>query len=304
LLKTEIHCKTTSPLFMAGADSDSPELRAPSIKGVMRYIWRAIQGAGELSQLRILEGELFGNADGDRTCRSPWRLQVIMDKPLPTTPTTRDLLPYRERNRLPTPCIDQNLTFTCRITSGTDTEEHLNMVRLFILTCILGGFGRRSRKGMGTVVVEKIEGIGENISKASTLENITALLNALSEFCEYTLDKPSSVISTRDITDDGKKKANYPYIEKVTLLNKKMLAAPEMRVRIGFAVHIEKAQNPYEMFLGAGGSERFASSLILSTIPARGDLQLCIVTQLHCTKDLDPKIRDDFLSLLEKEVKK
>lgn len=36
-------CETVTPMFLTGADSKKPEFRAPSIKGLMRFWWRAIQ---------------------------------------------------------------------------------------------------------------------------------------------------------------------------------------------------------------------------------------------------------------------
>ncbi len=33
--------ETITPLFLAGADGQTPELRPPSIKGMMRFWWRA-----------------------------------------------------------------------------------------------------------------------------------------------------------------------------------------------------------------------------------------------------------------------
>ncbi|WP_345894648.1 type III-B CRISPR module RAMP protein Cmr1 [Phaeodactylibacter xiamenensis] len=38
------HCKVITPMFLAGADGQTPELRAPSIKGAMRFWWRALNG--------------------------------------------------------------------------------------------------------------------------------------------------------------------------------------------------------------------------------------------------------------------
>ena len=37
-------CETITPMFMYEADGITPELRPASIKGVMRFWWRAING--------------------------------------------------------------------------------------------------------------------------------------------------------------------------------------------------------------------------------------------------------------------
>jgi len=55
-------CETVTPMFMAGADGKEPELRAPSIKGVLRFWWRAINGYLELKDLREREAAIFGGS--------------------------------------------------------------------------------------------------------------------------------------------------------------------------------------------------------------------------------------------------
>jgi CRISPR-associated protein Cmr1 len=61
--KMIIECETVTPLLMHGADGKTPELRPASIKGVMRFWWRAIHGNLPLKELREKEGEIFGNTE-------------------------------------------------------------------------------------------------------------------------------------------------------------------------------------------------------------------------------------------------
>ncbi|RUM75097.1 MAG: type III-B CRISPR module RAMP protein Cmr1, partial [Sulfurovum sp.] len=56
-------CETITPMFMYGADGKTPELRPASIKGVMRFWWRAIHGNLSLEDLKEQEGEIFGDTD-------------------------------------------------------------------------------------------------------------------------------------------------------------------------------------------------------------------------------------------------
>ncbi len=48
----EFECETITPMFLAGADGKTPELRPPSIKGLMRFWWRAINGHLPLNNLK------------------------------------------------------------------------------------------------------------------------------------------------------------------------------------------------------------------------------------------------------------
>jgi CRISPR type III-B/RAMP module RAMP protein Cmr1 len=56
-------CETITPMFMYGADSKTPELRPASIKGVMRFWWRAINGDLPLDKLKKQEYEIFGSTE-------------------------------------------------------------------------------------------------------------------------------------------------------------------------------------------------------------------------------------------------
>ena len=54
-------CETITPMFLRGADGRTPELRAPSIKGAMRYWWRAINGHLAPNELLAMESAIFGD---------------------------------------------------------------------------------------------------------------------------------------------------------------------------------------------------------------------------------------------------
>jgi CRISPR-associated protein Cmr1 len=55
-------------MFLAGANQEMPELRAPSFKGMLRFWWRAAAWArlADLDALSIRESEVFGSANGGR----------------------------------------------------------------------------------------------------------------------------------------------------------------------------------------------------------------------------------------------
>ena len=306
LIKTEIRCKTTAPMFMAGSKKNEPELRAASIKGVMRYIWRAAQRSTNLQEMKREEGKLFGNADGDNTCVCPWRIHVYLAEPRPTPSKKQDLLPYRQGNarggRLPTESIMPEMVFTVRIIGGKCLEQHINIVRLFVLTCMLGGFGRRSRKGMGTVAIEGITGSGEAVDTEPTIENCCKLLNGLFDDKRYVLDQSKSIITPASSAAPTPPE-KYPYIERIQIFDGKKKDAPTLQEIIGRAAHNNKLKHPSDKFLGEGGRTRFASSILISTIPAPTTTQYyCIVTQLYCTKEPTPVNRGTFLAKLQEGV--
>jgi len=71
MIKRTFECEVLTPLFLGGADArGAPELRVPSIRGAMRYWYRALLGGSVLLDnqeplqiLHTLENELFGSTD-------------------------------------------------------------------------------------------------------------------------------------------------------------------------------------------------------------------------------------------------
>ena len=61
--RISFECRSVTPMFMYGADGSTPELRPASIKGVLRFWWRAIHGDLSLKELHEKEGEIFGSTD-------------------------------------------------------------------------------------------------------------------------------------------------------------------------------------------------------------------------------------------------
>ena len=63
----ELTLQTVTPLLLAGANNQMPEIRAPALRGAMRYWWRAtlggVIGDSNLDGLRLLETMVFGSPD-------------------------------------------------------------------------------------------------------------------------------------------------------------------------------------------------------------------------------------------------
>ena len=76
----------TTPLFLGGADLQNgrPELRPPSIKGVLRFWWRALAWSrhdGDLSKIHSAEAELFGAAGDAKTGGQASSSAAVMPRP-------------------------------------------------------------------------------------------------------------------------------------------------------------------------------------------------------------------------------
>ena len=61
--RLQLTCEVVTPLFCAGADQQRPEIRPPSIRGAMRFWWRALHGAAvgnDIKALQQQESAVFG----------------------------------------------------------------------------------------------------------------------------------------------------------------------------------------------------------------------------------------------------
>jgi len=67
--EAKIRLKAISPLFMRGADQGKAEFRSASVKGVMRWWFRALAGnyLASIDELREIEGSFFGSAGGRKS---------------------------------------------------------------------------------------------------------------------------------------------------------------------------------------------------------------------------------------------
>ncbi|MBU1488015.1 type III-B CRISPR module RAMP protein Cmr1, partial [bacterium] len=169
------NCKTITPMFLAGADKERPELRAPSIKGAMRFWWRAVKGMDDISKLKEAESKIFGGT-GEKEGRSKITVRVMIykfigdnlekDNELKWKYNGDDtgigyllystMLPNRERSY-----IKDGFPFSVRLSChDKDVQELRQAIASFWVLVYLGGLGNRSRRGGGNMVIPsyKVEG--------------------------------------------------------------------------------------------------------------------------------------------------
>lgn len=198
--KITFTCETITPMFIAGADGETPELRAPSIKGALRFWWRALNGHLSLKELKEREGQIFGSTEQ----RSRVIIRVI--EPLKYEQVEAAMLPHKIKDKSYTPCFKEKKSFKVQFSLP---EAYLNPIKnLFILTTILGGFGKRSRRGFGSVKITAIDEITFTFPN-----NISSIYNYLNPnfFC---LDNDNDKITIRSKNQQDNK---YPYIKSIEL---------------------------------------------------------------------------------------
>ena len=172
-------CETITPMFLAGADGTTPELRAPSIKGALRFWWRAMNGDKDLKTLQEEETKIFGGTSGDSGQRSNVLIRVSNgdlkeSKTLPvsiimTRSKGRDIrvnifeyLAYGtydwnkdlKQNILKRPFIETNQVFQIHL-SFRDEKYKDEIIDALKLASYFGGIGSKSRNGFGSFKVKE-----------------------------------------------------------------------------------------------------------------------------------------------------
>jgi CRISPR-associated protein Cmr1 len=167
------HLKTITPLFMAGADQSTAELRAPSFRGEMRYWQRAliggINGTGkeETKQMASYERGVFGATDivsfiQIRVHNQSLNIDFLEREGSSRADATgRDYLLWSvlQRRRAVLPQSTFQVTLAARRYEEEKDKILLERaVSSFWLLTHLGGVGARSRRCAGSLSVIETKG--------------------------------------------------------------------------------------------------------------------------------------------------
>ncbi|MEM8524998.1 MAG: type III-B CRISPR module RAMP protein Cmr1 [Bacteroidota bacterium] len=169
-------CETITPMFLAGADGRTPELRAPSIKGAMRFWWRAMHGHLPLNELKAEEDKIFGGTDRRSSVILTARYvdENINNHTVPKFNYIRDykenkigvryfnvLFYFHDKDR---EGIAPGVRFEIKLRSQ-DKSHLIKAATTFWLFSILGGLGSRSRRGNGSFRIIRSKRNGLNSSE-------------------------------------------------------------------------------------------------------------------------------------------
>ncbi|WP_431768794.1 type III-B CRISPR module RAMP protein Cmr1 [Salinibacter sp.] len=171
---TRYTLKTITPLFLRGPDGETPELRPPSFKGMLRYWWRALHPM-PVDRLREAEAERFGSGGDAEGGQSPIRLRLDHSglsedryKPVPRAGKN-----FRNRGFKPGEEFDLVVTVGPRALGRQ--EEIDATLRLMLL---LGGVGNRSRRGFGSLRLIAVNGVQREVPE-DPLEDVETHLGRL-----------------------------------------------------------------------------------------------------------------------------
>jgi len=164
----KLKCQIITPMFMAGADGRTPELRPSEFKGMMRWWWRAIKAEDDTEKLRKDEAKIFGGT-GEKDGRS--KVSIVIDNHHPPSDFIGENISSEIRDKngckyllystfalkvrgepLIRKYIKDGYNFTINL-KAHDKESYKQALASLWLSIYLGGFGTRARRGGGNLVV-------------------------------------------------------------------------------------------------------------------------------------------------------
>jgi CRISPR-associated protein Cmr1 len=264
-------CEVVTPMFLAGADGSTPELREPSIKGALRFWWRALHGCLPIDDienpncavqkgLRTQEAEIFGRG-GDKARRSC--LIIKTTHPEWDKNFRAELLPHKKQGSTKAfnPKTPQSFQVNLSLTRLFEDFDINRLEALFVLTFALGGFGKRSRRGFGSVRIVK-----KNDVMFQMPCDLSAILEYVLKFNrDYRYDSQNDrILLVKPDLLNGKYQKVYPYIEEIRIGND-YNSGFELVERIGESSHA------YQTNLNGCPSPRFASPTYVSTLKDKTD---------------------------------
>jgi len=176
-------CETITPMFMYGADGKTAELRPASIKGVMRFWWRAIHGNSNIKELKEAESLIFGSTKERSKVNIRVRKKEFKVKKFAEIKEKFDYLFFsiKMQNKEEPKEYFEKIKFEV-ILSSSDKKALTEASYSFILLSLFGGLGSRSRRGGGSFVINSIS--DENYSHF-LLKDIKNLNNIYEKIREY-----------------------------------------------------------------------------------------------------------------------
>lgn len=223
--KITFEIETITPMFLSGADQSKAELRAASIKGLLRFWWRALQAESDLDELRKKEARIFGSSDEKLGGGSSFSIRVITHGDLKPTKdkflsnpqyqvqvedktykiNILEYLAYgtyeyvkKQGNVFTREHYPAKTKFDIVVNFADETWKN-EVLKTFYVWCIFGGIGSRSRNGFGSINIVNIE---------KALEDIKDILSVKTPYKKENLNK----------LINGNSLASYPSFTKGTKL--------------------------------------------------------------------------------------
>lgn len=196
--------RVVTPMFMSGADQSKAELRLPSIKGALRFWWRAQAWGrlnGDLNAIREEEANLFGSTDKGQAAVLMKLVSDSVPEPLKKDEMLKDkgrvigdgarYLGYgvveafrskkkgTEAGQLVRPCLPAPFNFKVAFRfkpRASERQQTDNLTEAIKLMGLIGCIGSKSRKGYGSLTLTRLEHGDETWNAPNNVDELSASL--------------------------------------------------------------------------------------------------------------------------------
>ena len=188
-MECRLRIEIITPLFIGGSNPrEQPELRAASFRGALRFWLRALLGSvlgNKPAEIFKHESEVFGSTDhaSPVVVRLQARQKLKWDEYNPLLHKPDHEVKFSFKGFVPNQSFEIHLL-------GRNQKALEQAKKALQLLCYLGGLGRRSRRGFGSLQI--IDG-----ELALTAKDINELANALKQKLDSIL--PSSFVTLSDV---------------------------------------------------------------------------------------------------------
>ncbi|SEM58630.1 CRISPR-associated protein, Cmr1 family [Syntrophus gentianae] len=189
--KREFDCEVVTPMFLGGANPKKAEMRAPSIKAVMRFWWRALYEGENIEEMTKDEAKIFGSTEK----KSSVSVTIGIQNEKATTnhlPSGKKIMVTSKGGTFPISIIEY-LAFGLLdpqkregkyIKEHFEPNSHLKIILTFPKTIeadlmkalnamiSFGGLGSRSRNGFGSLHCDELTEF--TLPKEGPLKSFTA----------------------------------------------------------------------------------------------------------------------------------
>jgi CRISPR-associated protein Cmr1 len=271
-IKREFEVEVVTPMFLGGANTNEAELRTPSLKGMLRFWWRATRGIHNIQKLKEEEAELFG----DTTCKSLTKISI---EPIGNLTISKDLKTRGETfivHGKPVHILDYLAYGTYTYEKGKGNvyhkehilpgnrfhlkieclEKHMKEVLSALAWMIhYGGIGARSRNGFGSLSAE-IE--RPNIKNSLDIANYTALSKQSRLFL---FPKKDSWHTAHSQAGKAYREARLS-IESLHQYNRRKLISAPITVNKKNVADLERHSKPYFLHVRKLDDKRYQGQIL------------------------------------------
>lgn len=236
LISVSFDVKLITPLFMGGEDKNSSALRSASVKGLMRYWWRAIKSSDDIHAILNQEVDIFGGQvkltdKKINAQRSSFNLTV---EPLAGCDEAENFkysllgmgakylfYSFNLGDNKKRKYIPNEATYKINL-SGRREEKLKEAIAALWCMIYLGGSGSRARRGAGNMIAENVTVGGIGIEDKKYFDSLTSF------FIPRQLQSPDQVkqwyencyrgLGISGMHEKFEHLPEYPYLKNARLL--------------------------------------------------------------------------------------